>query len=383
MRLRAAVLLSLLGFATSTVARANDGVSPRTPVVWDEATCMLEVDRSVQPLLHLPYSIPYEDTELTPHEVPGSRTHQFFALCRHSDPLVRLPTWISWADVEVARQAKLVLDSETIDPEEVLESSTAWSGCWLRITEDDDRRPITFEAAEAGVEWDTSAIPAGAYAVAGYTHHPRFNQWSPRPGVVKVHDGDPDAIGPAIAVTTGELITSVGRTVTIDGCVNAPAGTTLTALHAEASAGGSPQWVAFVEAQPVDDDTFAVDLTVPETLAGTTVMVRVDATDPSGKTSTTHMSGFVVVLETEPSGCDDPPCDVTDSTGTDDESDPTDAPSTSGQASDDSSGPAPEQGDEPRGCGCTALPPTRTGWLMPALLLLVRQRRERSARCRQ
>ena len=85
MRLRSScILVGLLLAATlSGVAYAGNGVHPRTPVVWSEDTpCMTVVDRSQAVSLSLDYTIPYEDTEVTPDEVADSRRHQFIALCR-------------------------------------------------------------------------------------------------------------------------------------------------------------------------------------------------------------------------------------------------------------------------------------------------------------
>jgi uncharacterized protein (TIGR03382 family) len=378
MKLRAhVVLVTLAVLAAGSEAWANDGVTPRTPVLWDDTPCILRVDRSVDAVLHLPYAIPFEDTALTPHEVEGSRTHQFFAFCRRDDPRGRLPNWISWADVDVARKANLILPSETIDPEEVLDGSRTWSECFVRVTGDDDRRPITFAAAEAGVDWDTTAVAPGVYSIAGYTYHPRFNQWSARPGVVKVHDGDADAVGPALAVLTEETITDVGHTLPIEGCVDAAPGTMLSAFHAEASGTGEPSWMAFAEDVPIDAGSFSIDFVVPDVLGGRTAMVRVDATDPSGHAYTSYMTGFVIVLEDDPEPCDETrtPCDPTmGTTGEDDSNEPPDSTSTGTQPTGTDDG-TPGNDDPPRGCGCASPAPTPIAWLTVAWFAIGRRRR--------
>jgi hypothetical protein len=107
------------------------------------STARSRIDRSVDPVLHLPYGIPREDTAVTSDEVPDSRTHQFFAFCRRRHPQDYLPNWITWADVDAAVMTGKVESSDDIAPRDVLESSTAWQGCWYRITEDDERRSRT------------------------------------------------------------------------------------------------------------------------------------------------------------------------------------------------------------------------------------------------
>jgi hypothetical protein len=357
-------------------AAANDGISPRTPVLWEAPPCKQRVDRSVDAVLHLPYAIPHEDTNVLDHEVENSRTHQFFALCRPKDPRHRLPPWITWADVEMARQANLILPGDTVDPEDVLESS-AWTGCWTRITEDADRRPITDAMADEGVDWDTTAVEPGAHTVYGYTYHPRFNLWSLRPGVVKVHDGDPDGVGPAVAITTLETIVTAGDAVTIEGCLDTPAGSTLSAAHADASTPGEPSWTRFVEDQPVEGEDFAVELFAADTLAGTTSMIRVEVRDALGRTYTAYMEGFVIVLENESAPCGETDASECESSSTGDDPGETSTGSTDGAtppgSGDDA--PTPAQDDDRNGCTCRAAPEHSTTYLLWLLLLFRKQRR--------
>jgi hypothetical protein len=358
-------------------AGANDGISPRTPVLWEAPPCKQRVDRSVDAVLHLPYAIPHEDTNVLDHEVENSRTHQFFAVCRPKDPRLRLPPWITWADVDMARQANLILPDDTVDPEEVLESS-AWTGCWTRITEDADRRPITYAMADEGVDWDTAAVEPGAHTVYGYTYHPRFNLWSLRPGVVKVHDGDPDAAGPAAAITTQETVMTAGDAVTIEGCLDTPVGSTLSVDHADASTPGDPSWTRFVKDQPVEGEEFSVELVAPETLAGTTSMIRVEVRDGVGRTYTAYMEGFVIVLEHAPASCGETDASECESTSTgDDAADETSIGST-GDATPPTSGPdapIPKQDDDRGGCTCRAAPEPSVAYLLWLLLLFRMQRR--------
>lgn len=303
-------LFALAVLATPGVARAANGINPRTPVVWDGAPCMTVVDRSQDPILHIPYAVPREDTEITEDEVETSRRHQFFAFCRQHHSQDFLPNWVSQADIEDAASVGLV-DPMMVDPENVLETSTVWADCWYRINGDDERRPITYAAAEEGVEWDTSTVPAGVYRLDGYTWEPQFNLWVQRPGVVKIVDGpDDDTVGPAAAVTSGEQILYSGQTALIEGCVDAAEGSTFTAYYASTEGAEledyEPQWVPFLEGQPIEGPDLAFDFTAPEEEAGNQVMIRVDVTDPSDRTYTAHQEDLVVLLEgSDPNECDE------------------------------------------------------------------------------
>jgi hypothetical protein len=360
----AAPLLLLPGWAL-----AGNALNPRTPVVWEDVPCLQRVDRSEDPIMHLPYAIPREDTDRTADEVDDSRTHQFFAFCRPRHPQDPLPNWITWADVEAATATGLLGSATEVDDTDVLETSTAWEDCWFRITEDDARRPILFEVAESGVDWDTSTVPPGPYTVAGFTHEPIFNLWITRPGVVLVHDGAPEALGPFGAVTTEEAIVEQGTTVTIEGCIDADPETRLTAwisgTQGANAPGWQPTWVAFAEDHPIDGDIFSVDLLTPAELAGQSSMIRIDFEDPTGRTYTTYMQDRIIILAGTDPGCEPPDCEDGSTGG-----DPVDATTT-----DDGTSPA----DEDAGCGCTSSP--RGASLLALMVLFARPRRRACAAC--
>lgn len=285
------------------VALASNGTKPRIPVDWTGAPCLTIVDRSADPVLHLPYMVPQEDTDLTADEVEDSRTHQFFAFCRARDPQSFLPRWITQADID--RAAAIGSAPDMVEPEDLFETSTEWEGCWFRITADDDRRPITFAAAAAGVDWDTSTVPAGTYVVEGYTFEPSINIWSGRPGVVKVvDDPDPAQSAPALAIENTEEVLNKNEPVVIHGCLSAMEGSTVTAYWGKAEP--DVTWVPFLEDDPVTGDSFAVDFLPPEELAGESSMVRIDITDPMNRSYTHYMRELVIVLGTEgPGSCVD------------------------------------------------------------------------------
>jgi hypothetical protein len=313
---RPAFLAALVLALAPASVRAANGAKQRTLVQWDTAPCMTLVDRAIDPTLHLEYTIANEDTALTSDEVADSRTHQFFATCRTSLPLDVLPSWITPTDVDAALTKALI--TTPVPSAQILEDNTEWMDCWQRITADDDRRPITFAMADAGVDWDTSALAPGAYTVHGYTYEPAVNLWAQRPGVVKVHDGDPDAAGPAAAITTGELSLFRDGIAQIEGCVDAPAGTTVSAQWIFAD-DPSAQWVAFVSDAPVDGDAFALEFDPPEELVDGIAAVRATFTSPDGRSYTTMMPAMIIVLPLADPGCAgsgfiDEPCDESEST---------------------------------------------------------------------
>lgn len=369
-------------------AGAVDGLRVRTPVVWEDAPCMSVVDRSVDPVVHLAYTIPFEDTEVTPDEVADGRRHQFFALCRDHDPTDELPSWISEADVAAAEALGLV-DPGTITGDAILDLNRAWQGCALRITADDERRPITFAAAAEGVDWDTSAVEPGAWVVEGFTHDPAFSVWSPRPGVIKVVDDlAPEASGPAAAVLNDEAVVDPGEAVPIEGCVSAMEGSTLELRWAEV---GEERWHTAIVDEPVRGEAFTIDLVLPPEMAGQSARVRVEAEDPQGRRTTAYMSELVIVLPAppscEPDGCgttgdDEGPQDTgaDESTGPGGETSGATGSMPTGSGGGSSTGPAAvDDGTGAGGCGCTQRG-APTGWwtTSPWLLVLLGARRRRA-----
>jgi MYXO-CTERM domain-containing protein len=377
-------LASLLGavlLLAPALAQAGNGAHPRTPVDWSGAPCMTIIDRSsgmggsVHPLT---YAIPYEDTELTPDEVTNSRTHQFFAYCRDRHLEDILPGWITEADV----QAAVVMGLGTIDVVDleldVLENAPDWASCWSRISEDVDRRPITFAAAADPVPWDTSMLAAGIYVVDGYTYEPWYNLWSPHPGVFKIVDDlDPAASPPAAALTFVEQTVNWGEEASISGCVDAMDGATMTLSWSNGNINGEPNWLAFAEDLPAPTGSFDLAFVPPIEAASNSVMIKLDIVDPMDREWTAYSRAYIAVVEgAGDEGCDGDsggfvsnPCD----TDTD-----TDAGSESVGGSDSESGPSVVDGGAATGCSCSSTAPTGgTWWVLAAasLLLFGRTRR--------
>ncbi len=354
--------LTVCLLAIAPAARAGNGPEPRTPVDWSGAPCMTIVDRSVSATVHLDYAIPMEDTELTADEVEDSRTHQFFGFCRALDPQTYLPRWITQADVERARQIGIA--PETVNPQNIMESNRDWAGCWHRINADDERRPITYAAAEEGVDWDTSELAAGTYVIEAYTWEPPLNIWSSRAGVIKVvDDPDPALSSPAVGISNTEAIIDQTEALTIEGCASAAPGSTVTASWGLPA--GEVTWQPFVEDEPVRGESFAVSFDPPPEVAGEAVMIRVEITDPSGRSYTHYMRDLVYVLgDPYPPACEgnvfvDPECDDAGSTGGAESGDGDSTTSGPGGASSTGdTAEAEQQGDDNRSGGCRVQHPS-------------------------
>lgn len=372
-----------VALTVSASARAGNGIHPRTPAEFPAPPCMTIVDRSVDPIAHIDYTIPLEDTELTADEVADSRRHQFFALCRDHSQQEGLPYWITQADIDAADAKGLI--EQMIPDEQIFEKSATWADCWHRVNADDDRRPITFEMAAMGVDWDTSAIPAGPYVIRGYTWEPALNLWSFRSGVIKVVD-DPDdesLTPPAAAITTTTEIVYKNEDLVVEGCVDALAGSTATLLWADTAA-DTLAWQVYASDVPIEGDGFSIALTPYDEIIDKTVAIRVDVTDPQDRTYSAHMRLLPIFSkmtacpeEGESEGTTfiaDPACETDTDAGTE-TTDPTTGsstgdPSTTGPdettagASEtaDSSDAAGTTGttdgetgsDDPKGCGCTS-----------------------------
>jgi len=288
-----------------SLAAASNGTHQRTPVIWDAGACLTVVDRSVDPIVNLSYSIPFEDTEVSDDEVDDSRTHQFLAFCRDKDPQTVHPNWVSWDDVIAASLKPLDVDPDLVDDSNVLDLSDEWDACWGRITEDADRRPITEAQAAMPVVWDTTGLAAGPWVVYGYTYEPAFNVYVRRPGLVQiVDDADPASSPPGLAITTEEEILYKGEMITFEGCMSAMEGSTLNAYWAIAST--EPEWVPFAEDEPVSGEELALEFLPPEDLSGESAMIRIDITDPMGRSHTAYMNALVTVLMSkDPNACDE------------------------------------------------------------------------------
>jgi hypothetical protein len=363
-------VLSVIGLAPVTAA-AGDGIRPRTIVLWpDDVPCSITALRAIDPIVHLSYAIAAEDPPageaITQDEVADGRRHQFFAFASDIDPRIAMPEWIAPADVMAAADMGLV-DPAVLEPDDVLETHGVLADTFVRIDPDDARRPITFAAAEAGVDWDTTGLSTGAWVVRAYTWDPWPSRWAaPRPGVVAIaDDADPGSHAPAHAVQTASEVLHRDEVAAIEGCISAMDGTTVTGewtFFDDIDAA----WVPFVEDVPVEGNAFALAFAPPESLWGRFAVLRVTATDPLDRVYIAYVQHRVTVLASDrPQDCDpiEDACD-TDNGSTSGSSDGAaadatsssqtgESSSTSGNAT--SSAPAEdEHANSGAGCSCAA-----------------------------
>ena len=390
--------LAALAFAgillIAGTAQAGNGDLPRTPMQHQGERCLTVVDRGVDPVVHLAYTIPLTDTCLTADELPGSRTHQLVGFC-HGDPRARiLPHWHTRAEADHAAAAGLT-DLDPVPPEDVLEDSPGHAGCWHPILPADQRRAITCPAARPGVDWDTRDLPPGTYLVRGYTFEPPLNTWSPRHGLFKViDDPDPAASPPAVGIANSDTYLWRDQPMTVRLCADAMPGATVTLSYGPNDP--APAWTPFIVDHPVTTGDLDLEFLPPAELAGTVVTLRAEIVDPIGRTYTAFMQGEVnIQITPDPAGTSepappelpaDPPYDFCAENPDADQ--PLDCPElTTSDTSDtgdtsDTSDTAPADGDT--GCGCRsadapATPALAITMTMTLLLLGLRRPAPRSA----
>jgi hypothetical protein len=295
------VCLVGLGIAlTSLPAHGANALRPRTPAQFDDVPCMVVVDKSVDPVFHIEYGVPYDDLDFTPDELPDTRRHQFFAF----GPLrfdFALPNWINRYDYERS-EANGDFTREYTD-DDILEHSSLWpAGTWHRITPDDARVPITHERAAMGVDWDLSTTPVGTWVVATYTWEPDNNLWAYRPGAVKVIDpSDPGSGAPAafLAFDVPGFITA-REPHDVAGCIDAAPGATMTAAWGVLVGNDEPEWEIFAEDEPAPTGDLALPFAAPDHVAGERVKVRLEVTDPDGRSYVAFTPPIAVVANPNP-----------------------------------------------------------------------------------
>jgi hypothetical protein len=257
---------------------ASNGNLPRTPVIHQNETCITIIDPATTPVLHLPYTIPFNDTCIGADELPDNRTHQLIAWCRTWPAWEQRPHWLTWSDVDRAVEHGILPQAPPAT--DVVEGQPELEGCMVRIDADQERRAIHCATAVDGVDWDVSTAAAGAYVVHGYTFDPPQNLWVARRGVVKIEGaGDP----PAAALSAHATLLGNDAPLALEACTDAPAGSTLRAYWARAA--GS-EWYPFAEIVDIDHGFFALELPIPEELAdsGGVIVLRVEIAAPDGST---------------------------------------------------------------------------------------------------
>lgn len=284
--------LGLGVLALPSPANAANGLRPRTPAVYGEVPCVASVERGQ--VLHIEYSVPADDTELTFDELPDSRGHQFFAFAEQRFDF-QLPLWINQSDYDRAEANGDIVD---FADRPILEKDASWpAGTWVRITPDDPRLPITTAQAAMGVDWDTTDTPPGTWLVAAYTWEPEQNLWSHRFGAVRIVDpADPDATGPTVFMSrVGSALADVGEPYAVPGCIEAPAGSTITASWGSIVGTAEPEWIPFVEDAPVQTGALALDFVPPAEAVGS-IKIRMEITDPAGRSYVAYTPAPIGVI---------------------------------------------------------------------------------------
>ncbi len=387
---RRGALVCAFGFAAlllASAAQAANGDLPRTPMQHQGERCLTVVDRSIDPVVHLAYTIPLTDTCLTADELPGSRTHQLVAFC-HGDPRARiLPHWHTRAEADLAAAADLT-DLDPVPPEDVLEDSPDYAGCWHPILAADERRAITCAAARPGVDWDTRDLAVGTYLVRGYTFDPPLNTWSPRHGLFKViDDPDPAASPPAVGIANVDTYMYPDRPMIVRLCADAMAGATVTLSYGPNDA--DPAWTPFIVDHPIGTGDLDLEFLPPAELAGMIVTLRAEIVDPMGRTHTTFMQGEInIQVSPDPAGTGeptppvlptDPPYDFCAENPAADQ--PLDCPelttSDTSSSSSDTGDTAPVDGETGCGCRSSDAPAPPAALAITALLLGLRRRSSR------
>ena len=269
--------------------------------MWLDAPCMTTIDRSTGEALHpLSYTIPFEDP--APEDNPlDAHALQFFAFCRDHYREDVQPNWIRLDELEAAVDLGLGSLTEVDFERDILDTAARWEDCFARITADDARRPLTFEAAMEPVVWDTSELAAGIYVVEAYTWDPWFNLWSKYPGVFRiVDDPDPDAIPPAAALTFREQSILVGEEATVSGCVEALPGSTMRLSWAAGGQGFEPEWQEFSGELPAESGTFEVPFEGPAEAAGRYLLFRLELRDPLERSWTAYSANYIGVKAMPP-----------------------------------------------------------------------------------
>jgi hypothetical protein len=237
----------------------------------------------------------------------------------------------------------------------VLDQALRWQDCFTRINADDERRPITFEAAAQGVAWDTSSLAAGTYVVEAYTWEPWFNRWTEHPGVFRILDDPTAEHPPAAALTFPEQVVVVGEEAVLSGCIDAMPGATMDLAWALGGSGIDPQWHEFETDVPVRNGSFTLPLIGPEPAIGHYLLVRLDVEDSLGRVWTAHSSEYIGVIAKPPM-----PMDSGDESADDGES---------GESGDLDTGGA----DATSGCACGVDARGRShagGWVLLAFVVL-------------
>ena len=235
---------------------------------------------------------------LTDDELPDSRRFQFFALCRdHHIDVVKLPNWVAMDDAQRSLDAELIVELPGDD--DVLELAPEWSTCAFAVNDNAARAPISCDATQDGLDWDTTAVPAGNYVIRGYTFEPALNLWRPRRGVIQVNDGGEPL--PVVSLMSPAVDVDVFQDdgYSLVGCMGGPEGTTVTlawANIADLDVDEAADWHDIEELDAADCG-FDVRFMPPDAAIQRALVFRATATGPDGTSWVNYAQGRAIVRD--------------------------------------------------------------------------------------
>jgi hypothetical protein len=308
-----ALVLSLVAGLPWT-ASAHFG--PAEPPDFGAPECIVVVDLRRTKEVVLPYEIGFDDTEpeLGHIIIEGSKTHQFFAwrgtvlqsLPRYEyrpyagSDVRLLPLWLNLDDLTRADAA----NDPSVNPDfhasnigtNVLQMRDDIAGQWLEVSTMPARVPITIEQGMKGVRWDLTGVQPGVYQLVSYTFSPPFNAWEPRPGIIKVIDGATDT--PAVTLDSIDGMSYAGQGWRVTGCVDAPAGSTVSGWYRVEAAGeveSEASWKPWLKDEPLRQGK--LDLCFNPEQAGL-LHVRVAVHGPDGRATYAYTPDALVRVDT-------------------------------------------------------------------------------------
>lgn len=304
--LHSLALASAIGWLQPSPVLAANGARPRTPPVFHEETCLSIVDRSADPVFVLSVSMPVEEPSIGPDELEDSRRFQFFALCEDAHLLASgMPNWIALDDAQRALEHDPPIIEQLPPEQDVLQTHPLWTDCAHPIL--GTRLPITCEALEGGVAFDTTGLPVGNYVIRGYTFEPALNLWRGRRGVVQVtDDGQPRPVVSLMTPATESLTVVPEQGFPIRGCMAGPAGTTVTLSWAsliDLDVDEPEDWHAFAQLERQSEDqsdgasqTFEVLFDPPSDALYQPLVIRAQVFGSDGSVWTSHAPGTLAVF---------------------------------------------------------------------------------------
>ncbi|NJK32213.1 MAG: hypothetical protein HC927_07295 [Deltaproteobacteria bacterium] len=278
------------------------------------------------------------------------------------------PPYVSLADLQRAIAEEAETDVALLDdPEATLETSAIWAGCWSRVTADDDRRPISFEAAAEPVLWDTSSVDAGTWVIAGYTWEPPQNLWTRAPWVVRVIDGPEQDADPAAALGSIPQTLQGGDSLPLGVCVDADADATLR-IDWTTTDDDPPLWRPGESVALGEGSEIEVDFEPPPESWGKQLRLRARVEQGDGRSYEAHTLALLIVF----AGGDD------DDEGGESEESSEDG-DTGGESGDGAESSTSDSDSDERGRGagrCDASPERgNLLWFVPLVMLSLFRRR--------